>query len=259
MKKHRIAVGVVLTRGSPPEVAGAADSTYPVNQIRSARLLGTTRTTVNDAIFFQAADLSKTLGICTSGNYDGAWINTQQRQNGPFHTGTDMTHLITCGGDSYANTNSQQQNTDDLWQQFAPAGSGTTVTNADDCNRLCAWLARYWRDLPDGTQSDGTLKDSKPYCEAWEWGTDTGNTANNKCYLWRQRLESSDLLSKNTSPRAGILSSGGNARGLKQVQYLTSWKRSLSVGESGRYKRDVLVKERSEDAMKVDLTLRATL
>lgn len=236
----------MLTHGSPPEVVGSSNN-YPLDQRRSARLLTPARPKVDDLVFYQLADLGQNLNLCENGNYDGSFVITQQIA-GAFRQGFEMTHLISCGTDSYA-AGTPISDTDAQWVERGQTGS---PANPDDCNRLCAWLYIRWSDAP------GNQKDSLPRCESWDWAFDSAASAN-KCFMYNSRIVNSDNMQKSTTPRDGVVVSGGNARNLKQSSYLTSWKRSLTFGESSRYKRNLWVQERSEDFMKPDLILPATL
>jgi hypothetical protein len=231
---------------NPAQLVGGGLGTG-IDDFRVARLLTPSKPRVNDAIWYMAADRTQSLNLCTNGNYDGSFVNTQQRL-GPFRTGTTMHWLVTCGGQHYANVGTSTAiDVATQWQTRNGGDLTLTPQNADDCQRLCGW---HYQENADASNSNAG-------CQAWIW-TGTSNTAGT-CYMYTRR-NGTPLVLTSAAPPGGISGSiwaaGGWAQGITQVNNLNSWKRSINPGEqAGRYKRSIWIQEREEDWAKPDLIL----
>ncbi|ETN46224.1 uncharacterized protein HMPREF1541_00408 [Cyphellophora europaea CBS 101466] len=195
-----------------------------------------------------ASDRNQALNLCTAGNYDGSFVNTQQR-NGPFRSGSVGTYLIGCRGVTYAPQSGQNAvpilgSNQIAYDWTRRVGDGTQAPqNADDCARLCGWM--YLENQL------GSPQNTSYACQSWEW------TTSNTCNLYRDRnYDGTAKQLIQTTGKTAVVAAGGWASGAQQVNYVTSWKRSINPGQAvGRYVRDVQVEDEWEDWMKADLVL----
>jgi hypothetical protein len=246
----------VTDSDSPPQVLGSAFANYPIGQYRGARLLADTgvRSRVNDAIFFMSNNAADkvNLGLCQDGNYNGGFYNVQQR-NGPFKSGNGLHFIVTCGNtDSYASGTQLVTLTE--WGKRSTGGAnannpqvtGTLPANADDCARLCVWIQAEFVSTGDANYNTN--------CQSWEWQGSTFDQG--VCNLFSGVNAGAGGVTKLNPGKTGIFAAGGRVG--NQANYVTSWKRSINPGEpAGRYKRNLMVEERSEDWMRPDVVLRA--